>query len=220
MEAESSTSNQQRKRKRSASESSEKPAQFTWRTDKEHRLYSSKLLEALRRVRSGSGSPRTDPPRSRAVREAADRALAISARGRTRWSRAILSNRSIKLKSNRIRVPCPARPKRAELERIHSADQEKKKSVVLQSKAKVLGRLVPGCKKLSFPTLLEEASDYIKALEMQVKAMSALTEILSMIGGGTEGAPGNGMLQEGVASAGAGAGTSTGTGTDSIPPPA
>ncbi|KAJ4753695.1 basic helix-loop-helix (bHLH) DNA-binding superfamily protein [Rhynchospora pubera] len=213
MEAESSTSNQQRKRKRSASESSEKPAQSTWRSDKEHRLYSSKLLEALRRVRSGSGSssPRTDPPRSRAVREAADRALAISARGRTRWSRAILSSRSIKLKSNRIRVPCPARPKRTELERIQSAaDQEKKKSVVLQSKAKVLGRLVPGCKKLSFPTLLEEASDYIKALEMQVKAMSALTEILSMFGGGTEGAPG--MVQD------AGAGTSTGT--DSMPPPA
>ncbi|KAJ4817124.1 sequence-specific DNA binding transcription factor [Rhynchospora pubera] len=209
MEAESSTSNQQRKRKRSASESSAKPAQSTWRTDKEHRLYSSKLLEALRRVRSGSGSssPRTDPPRSRAVREAADRALAISARGRTRWSRAILSSRSIKLKSNRIRVPCPARPKRTELERIQSAaDQEKKKSVVLQSKAKVLGRLVPGCKKLSFPTLLEEASDYIKALEMQVKAMSALTEILSMIGGGTEGAPG--MVQD------------AGAGTNSMPPPA
>ncbi|KAJ3699738.1 hypothetical protein LUZ61_003443 [Rhynchospora tenuis] len=216
MEAESSTSNQQRKRKRSASETSEKPKQSTWRTDKEHRLYSSKLLEALRRVRSGSGSPRTDPPRSRAVREAADRALAISARGRTRWSRAILSSRSIKLKSNRIRVPCPARPKRTELERIQSADQEKKKSVVLQSKAKVLGRLVPGCKKLSFPTLLDEASDYIKALEMQVKAMSALTEILSMIGGGTEVAPG--MAQEGVSSTGAG--TSTSTGTDSMPPPA
>lgn len=214
MEAESSTtSNQQRKRKRSASETPDKPAQSTWRTDKEHRLYSSKLLEALRRVRSESVLPRTEPPRSRAVREAAYRALAISARGRTRWSRAILSSRSIKLKSNRIRVPVPARPNRTELERSQSAtDHEKKKSVVLQRKVRVLGRLVPGCKKLSFPTLLEETSDYIKALEMQVKAMSALTEILSMIGGSTEGVPG--PVPDG------GASTSASTSMDSLPPPA
>ncbi|XP_078160352.1 transcription factor bHLH148-like [Carex rostrata] len=213
MEAESSTSNQQRKRKRSVSDTPDKPAQSTWRTDKEHRLYSSKLLEALRRVRSGSTLPRTEPPRSRAIREAADRALAISARGRSRWSRAILSSRSIRLKSNRIRFPVPSRPNRTELVRNQVADREKKKSVVLQRKARVLGRLVPGCKKLSFPILLEEASDYIKALEMQVKAMSALTEILSMIGGGTEGVPG--PVQE------SGADTSTtSTGINSLPPPA
>jgi hypothetical protein len=107
-------------------------------------------------------------------------------------------------------VPVPARPNRTELKRSQSAVREKKKSVVLQRKAQVLGRLVPGCKKLSFPSLLEEASDYIKALEIQVKAMSALTEILSMIGGGTEGVLG--PLPDG--------GASTSTSIDSIPPPA
>ncbi|KAH7666597.1 Tropomyosin domain-containing protein [Dioscorea alata] len=59
-----------------------------WRTETEQKIYSSKLLEALRRVRS-TESPA--PTRSRALRTAADRALAVAARGRTRWSRAILS---------------------------------------------------------------------------------------------------------------------------------
>lgn len=49
----------------------------------------------------------------------------------------------------------------------------------VQRKARVLGRLVPGCRKEALPVILEEATDYIPALEMQVRAMSALFNLLS-----------------------------------------
>lgn len=52
----------------------------------------------------------------------------------------------------------------------------------VQRKARVLGRLVPGCRKEPLPVILEEASDYIAALEMQVRAMSALAQLLSGAG--------------------------------------
>ncbi|CAA6662212.1 unnamed protein product [Spirodela intermedia] len=49
-------------------------------------------------------------------------------------------------------------------------------------KVKVLARLVPGCRKLPIPLLLEEASDYIAALEMQIRAMNTLAKVLSSVG--------------------------------------
>lgn len=55
---------------------------------------------------------------------------------------------------------------------------------VLQRKVKVLGRLVPGCRKVSFPNLLEETTDYIAALEMQVRAMAALAGLITGAGAG------------------------------------
>ncbi|KAL0286936.1 UNVERIFIED_CONTAM: Transcription factor [Sesamum radiatum] len=63
-----------------------------WKSDVQQQIYSSKLLQALRQVRQNSGS--SGPKR---VREAADRVLASTAKGRSRWSRAILTNR-LKLK--------------------------------------------------------------------------------------------------------------------------
>nr|DAD20606.1 TPA_asm: hypothetical protein HUJ06_022069 [Nelumbo nucifera] len=48
--------------------------------------------EALRQVRlnQSPASPKA-PPRGRTVREATDQVLAVAAKGRTRWSKAILT---------------------------------------------------------------------------------------------------------------------------------
>ncbi|GJN08052.1 hypothetical protein PR202_ga25938 [Eleusine coracana subsp. coracana] len=186
----------ERKRKRSAAGGESAAASVSkWRTRREHEIYSSKLLEALRLVRAGSSpsSPSSfsvnaaaAPPRSRAVREAADRALAVAARGRTCWSRAILANRRRRLQAaRRARLRNPATPpsRHAPVPAAGgaSAQGDGGKTPPLARKAKVLGRLVPGCRKLPFPALLAEASDYIAALEMQVRAMTALAEALSAV---------------------------------------
>ncbi|URD80241.1 Redoxin [Musa troglodytarum] len=169
----------ERKRKRWAD-----PPVAKWRTEREQKTYSFKLIEAIRRVRRSSAAAATDHSRSRAVRAAADRALAVAARGRTRWSRAILSGRKLKL-WDRARA-CRRKPlgsiTAASASASASHTTPKSKPPTLERKARVLGRLVPGCRKLPLPTLLEEASDYIAALEMQVRAMSAIAEILSAAG--------------------------------------
>ncbi|KAG8063630.1 hypothetical protein GUJ93_ZPchr0003g17588 [Zizania palustris] len=162
-----------------------------WRRRRVHEIYSSKLLDAIRLVRSGSGLPASaaaaaaadTQPRSRAVREAADRALAVSARGRTHWSRAILASHHRRLQAARrarLREPASPPPRRPT-----SPPGKGPKTPALARKAKVLGRLVPGCRRLPFPALLAEASDYIAALEMQVRAMTALADVLSTVSAST-----------------------------------
>ncbi|XP_074582408.1 transcription factor bHLH148-like isoform X2 [Curcuma longa] len=167
----------ERKRKRGS-----EPPLAKWRTEGEQRIYSSRLIEALRRVCQSSDSApsasSSDHVRSCAVREAADRVLAVSARGRTRWSRAILSGRTLK---HRVR-PKARRPKPVSTACVARAAAQRRKPPALEKKTRVLGRLVPGCRKLSLPSLLEEASDYITALEMQVRAMSAIAEAFSAAG--------------------------------------
>ncbi|GMH18232.1 hypothetical protein Nepgr_020073 [Nepenthes gracilis] len=155
---------------------------FSWKSDKTQQIYSSRLLQALRQVQLNPSSS-SAPQRGRAVREAADRALAVAAKGKTRWSRAILTNR-LKLKfmkrSKRQRVRVSAGVSRSEKRRVGILRLKKGKNLpAVQRKARVLGRLVPGCRKEPLPVILDEATDYISALEMQIRAMTAVTELLS-----------------------------------------
>ncbi|XP_051144548.1 transcription factor bHLH149-like [Andrographis paniculata] len=176
MEISDMNSNQSRKRRRKIDHSSaaSSPADFRtrWKTETEQQIYSSKLVDELRRLR------RPDSPSAavRVVRDAADRVLAASAKGRTRWSRAILAGRlSARLAQINKRHKKATRTT-AGLKRPAAGE---KKLPPLQRKVRVLSRLVPGCRKLPLPNLLEETTDYIAALEMQVKAMTFITGLLN-----------------------------------------
>lgn len=176
-----------RKKRRKIGEAEEiepltSPDQSRWRTDTEQQIYSSKLLQALRNVRRSNDNP-SPANAGRAVRETADRVLAVIAKGRSRWSRAILTGR-LSLRLSQINK----KHKKAKLNNgnIKSKKPARKKRLpALQRKVRVLGRLVPGCQKLTFPNLLEETNDYILALQMQIKAMTFLTGLLSAGGAGS-----------------------------------
>lgn len=166
---------------------------ISWKSETTQQLYSSNLLQALRKVRlSPSSSTSPAPRRGRAVREAADRVLAVAARGRTRWSRAILTNRLrlkfLKKATKRQRAAAvtgnsrSARKPRLEILRLKG-----KNLPAVQRKVKTLGRLVPGCRKEPLPVILEEAADYVSALEMQIRAMRELLSRLSPGEGSTSG---------------------------------
>ncbi|KAK9079554.1 hypothetical protein SSX86_001226 [Deinandra increscens subsp. villosa] len=154
-----------------------------WKSEVQQQIYSSKLIQALRHVRQGSGTDKTHR-RGRAVREAADRVLAATAKGRTRWSRAILTNK-IKLKfmkcnrRQRGLVATATGNSRLKKPRVSILRLKTKNLPAVQRKARVLGGLIPGCRKQPLPVVLEEVTDYIPALEMQIKAMAALVELLS-----------------------------------------
>ncbi|XP_074311293.1 transcription factor bHLH149-like [Silene latifolia] len=157
--------------------------QFRWRTSAEQQSYSSKLINALRHVRQRTATPFPPTSGGRAVREAADNALAIAAKGRSHWSRAILSNRrKLRLRNHkkskiRSKFQPPPLPLTKPLTGLNPGQSDK--TPPIEKRVKVLSRLVPGCRKLSFPNLLEETTDYIAALQMQVRAMAALAELLS-----------------------------------------
>ncbi|KAK6160963.1 hypothetical protein DH2020_004344 [Rehmannia glutinosa] len=152
-------------------ENLENNSAIQWKSDAQQQIYSSKLLQALQQVRlnsTSSGAPKR-------VHEAAYRVLAATAKGRSRWSRAILTNR-LKLKF---------------MKKNNIVKRQRKR------KASVLSRLVPGCRKQPLPVVLEEATDYIAALEMQVRAMSALAELLSVSGSSSSGFASGGLNQLG-----------------------
>ncbi|KAI5658532.1 hypothetical protein M9H77_27325 [Catharanthus roseus] len=192
-EANSNRSRESKRKKRRKIGAEDSTGQFDnstdparWRSESEERIYASKLIDALRQSRSTT----TPSPVAggRAVRETADRVLAVTAKGKSRWSRAILAGRlSLRLrqinrrhKHKKAKVTGDNRLKKTE---------PRKRLPPLQRKVRVLGRLVPGCRKISFPNLLEEATDYIAALQMQVRAMTVLSELLTPggEGGGSSG---------------------------------
>ncbi|KAL8105451.1 transcription factor bHLH148-like [Apium graveolens] len=164
--------------------------QISWKSETQQQLYSSKLIQALRQVRLDS-SPNSIPSRSRAVRDTAYRVLATTAKGKTRWSRAILTNR-LKLKfmkKSRKHKVVTADRRSVRKPKVSVLKLKSKNLPAVQRKAKVLGRLVPGCRKEPFPVVLEETADYIVALEMQIRAMAALADLLS--GGGSSSGAGS-----------------------------
>ncbi|KAL6627081.1 hypothetical protein ACP70R_030807 [Stipagrostis hirtigluma subsp. patula] len=153
--------------------------QTKWRTGTQQKIYGRRLLDALRATGAAGA------PQPRAVKAAADSALALTARGQTRWSRAILlagaacSRRRVLVKAGgkirRHRRPPAPKAKAASLPGEPASMKEKK----VKDRLRVLGRLVPGCRKLPAPALLEETADYVAALEMQVKTMRALADALA-----------------------------------------
>ena len=152
-----------------------------WRSESEQRNYSTKLVEALRQVRRNSSPSVKVSSSSREIRDAADRVLAVSARGKTRWSRAILTSRLSSRLARKNNNNIMKKNKRAKVTGCSRLTKrpEKKRLPAVQKKVKVLSQLVPGCRKVSLPNLLEEATDYIAALEMQVRAMATITQILT-----------------------------------------
>lgn len=165
-----------------------KSAQTKWRTVSQERIYGQRLLDAIKSTKNSSQPAKLAP--SRAIKEAADSALALTAKGQTRWSRAILSrrrrlNRKLSIKAGSKIRRCSGRrwvgksdPVRTQAKK-KKMEGEEEEGEKVGDRLRVLSRLVPGCRKLSTPTLLEEAADYVAALEMQVKAMRALADLLS-----------------------------------------
>ncbi|WOH15840.1 hypothetical protein DCAR_0935386 [Daucus carota subsp. sativus] len=164
---------------------SQNQSQIEWKSEVQQQNYSSKLLHALQNIQPGS-SPNSRP--GKIVHDAADRVLAATAKGKTRWSRAILTKR-LKLKflkkSKKHRVAVTGCSGSTKKPNVSVLKMKSKNLQAVQRKGRVLGRLVPGCKKHSLPVVLEEATDYIAALEMQVRAMAALADLLSGSGSGS-----------------------------------
>lgn len=163
------------------------------------REYLSRLAALLRRRKIEWAS--SVPVRSEAVKLAADLALAMTVKGRSTWSRAILAKNIFWLKkircetldavrSNRIRRsasdkrrPCKTTDVSKKFGRrlLRKASRTGHKSKeeagsTMASRMQTLRSLVPGGGRLETSVLLREATDYIVALKMQVEALHALAD--------------------------------------------
>lgn len=176
------SSRKKKKKKATREDDRQDQDQIKWKSQAQHQVYSSKLLRALSQVRISSPEPTPNetPRRGRAVREASDTVLAMTAKGRSRWSRAILTNR-LKLKfrkhnKQKARVMGNSRTKKPSVSVLRLRG---KGLPTVQRKVRLLGRLVPGCRKQPLPVILDEVTDYIPALEMQIRVMSAIVNLVS-----------------------------------------
>ncbi|KAJ0233029.1 hypothetical protein HA466_0286920 [Hirschfeldia incana] len=191
----------QSRRKRKKKPTSPPPPSLSsvqkWRSEKQQQIYSTNIIQSLRQLQLSAAaaadpSAKLAPPRGgggRAVRDAAYRSLAVTARGRTLWSRAILSKAvRVKLKFRKLNRPRNSNP--TTMVSITGSNRlRKKRATVLrlkgkglpavQKKVKFLSRLIPGCRKQPLPVVLEETTDYIVAMEMQIRALNA---IISAVG--------------------------------------
>ncbi|XP_065622807.1 transcription factor bHLH148-like [Quercus suber] len=157
------------------------------KSEAQQQIYSSKLPQTLSQVHVSPpplSATATATQRDRAVREAVDRVLAMATKGKRRWSYAFLTNwrrRKFQKKHRKQqRVVSATGTSRSPKKHKVSVLRLKGKSLLaVKSKMRVLSRVVPGCRKLSLPVILEEATDYIAALEMQVRAMTTLANLLS-----------------------------------------
>ncbi|KAF3779700.1 Transcription factor [Nymphaea thermarum] len=136
-----------------------------WRTSPEQRSYKQRLLKALRSA-GADATPADRISRSFAVKEAADSALAMSAKGHWGWSRAILArwrrrrerfmSRKIRRVSLRMRAammePSSSVPA-AENNRRTPAKRKRggKEDSMVDDRLRTLGRLIPGGQKLGAP---------------------------------------------------------------------
>ncbi|XP_020678982.1 transcription factor bHLH149 [Dendrobium catenatum] len=143
-----------------------------WQSKKQQWIYGRRLLEALRSARSGRTGPLV-------IKKAADSALALSVRGQSRWSRAILfgpcrgGKPKLKLKA------CSKIPRHRPFLSAGKLVAAQTKGRKVRDRLRVLSRLVPGCKKLPAASVLSETADYVAALQMQVNTMRVLAEVLS-----------------------------------------
>ncbi|KAK4743551.1 hypothetical protein SAY87_001552 [Trapa incisa] len=183
LHADTSLESSRKKRRKIEAESHSSETEIKWKSESAQRIYAVKLVEALQRTSSQNAPPApSEAAGGRVVRDVADRVLAMAAKGRTRWSRAILASRlrltmlrrhrKVKKASgsaSRPRKPLPT-----------AVEDRKNRLPAVGNRVKILSRLVPGCKGIPVTNLLEEAGDYIAALQMQVRAMTALTEIISV----------------------------------------
>ena len=158
-----------------------------WKSEAQQQIYSSKLFQTLSQVHLSPPPPSataTATWRGRTVREAADKVLAVMAKGKTRWSYAILKNQQ------RQKFQKKHRKQQRVVSDIWTSQSPKMPKVgyfrlkgkslsAVERKVRLLGRLVPGCRKQPLEVILDEAASYIAALEMQVRAMSTLTKLLS-----------------------------------------